>query len=167
MIHEIRLVLVYTGPCRACLDYSVYILSMLLLHFLLVPSASDRSFWCQKGLVRHDGLGPFFTRFLWTWQLYRVWQSRVYPDYKALYLGIETHFWLDSWTVWTIHPSYHSPSTAPFTITITISHSRSLCLVHFRLPVSCSGHPPPLDYPLHLILRPWTSFRLLSYLESL
>ena len=23
----------------------------------------------------------------------------VYPDYKALYLGFETHFWLDSQTV--------------------------------------------------------------------
>ena len=53
----------------------------LLLHFLLVPSASSRSFWCWKHPVRHDGIRPstwpLFTHFLWTWQLYWVWQSWV------------------------------------------------------------------------------------------
>ena len=58
-----------------------------------------------------------------------------------LYLGIETHFWLDSQTVQTTHPSYCPPSTAPFTITITISCSRPLHLVHLGLPVLHSGRP--------------------------
>ena len=53
----LRLVSVYTGPCRAHLDYSVVIVSTLPLHFLSVPSASNRSCQCQKCPVRDYGLG--------------------------------------------------------------------------------------------------------------
>ena len=142
----------------------------LWLHFLSVPSAPGRSLRCWKHPVRHWSRTrhlTLFTHFLWTWQLSWVWQSRVYPDYKALYLGFETHFWLDSWTVQTTRPSYRSPSTAPFTVTVTVtvSHSCSLHLALLGLPVSRSGRSP--DYPLHLNLRLWTFSRLLPYLESL
>ena len=54
----LRPVSVYTGPCRAHLDYLVYIVSTLPLHFLSVPSAPGQSFRCQKCPVRHDSLRP-------------------------------------------------------------------------------------------------------------
>ena len=54
----LRPVSVYTRPCRVRLDYSVYIVSMLPLHILSVPSASDRSLQYRKHLVRDISLGP-------------------------------------------------------------------------------------------------------------
>ena len=141
---------------------------MLWLHFLLVPSAPGQSFRCQKHPVRHQSQAWYltpFTRSLWTCQLSWVWQSWVYPDYKALYLGIETHFWLDSRTVQTTCSLYRSPSTTLLTVTVTISCSHSLRPAHLGLPVLHTSHI--LDYPLHFSLWSWTSFWLLPYLESL
>ena len=54
----LRPVSVYTGPCQVHLDYSVLIVSMLLLHFLSVLSASIQSCWWWKRPVRHYGLRP-------------------------------------------------------------------------------------------------------------
>ena len=54
----LRLVSVYTGPCQARLDYLVYIVSTLLLHVLLVPSASNQSLQYRKHPVGDISLGP-------------------------------------------------------------------------------------------------------------
>ena len=152
------------------LDYLVYIVSMLPLHFLLVPSASDQSFQCRKHPVRDISLGPSTGPLLlvsFGYDSYLEFDSLGYTRTikPCTYIGIETHFWLDSRTVRTTRSLYRSPSTAPFTVTVTISRSCSLRLVHLGLPVLCSGHF--LDYPLHFSLRLWTSFQLLPYLESL
>ena len=60
---ELRLASIYTGPCRACLDYSVYIFSMLRLRFLSVPSAPGWSLWCRKHTSRHQSWARYLTPF--------------------------------------------------------------------------------------------------------